>query len=96
MRYCLGSPQGCPHAIRAFVLRYPGVPLSLRSDGHENVAYKANQCVFSISIAIIPIRLLCQMQANYSGAEFLPVSLSSQRERKFGLLSSTFQVVVVP
>ena len=74
----------------------PGYLCPFDDEGHENVAYKANQCVFSISIAIIPIRLLCQMQANYSGAEFLPVSLSSQRERKFGLLSSTFQVVVVP
>ena len=39
-------------------------------DGHENIAYKVNQCVLSISNAIIPIRVLCQMQANSdSGAE---------------------------
>ena len=60
-------------------------------DGHENVAYKAKPCVLSNSIAIIRIRLLCQMQPNYSGAEFLPVSLSSQRERKFRLRSFSFK-----
>ena len=27
--------------------------------------------IFSVSIVIIPTRLLCQMQANFSGAEFL-------------------------
>ena len=27
--------------------------------------------IFSVSIVIIPTRLLCQMQANSSGAEFL-------------------------
>ena len=52
-------------------------------DGHENIAYKVNQCVLSISNAIIPIRVLCQMQANSdSGAEFLPVSLTQNVEHK--------------
>ena len=78
-RLCFTVPRG----TSVPTLRYR------EGDDHENVAYKANQSVLSISIAIIPIRLLCQMQANYSGAEFLSVSLSSQRARKFGLLSFT-------
>ena len=37
----------------------------------ENVAWKSEFTFFSVSIVIIPTRLLCQMQANSSGAEFL-------------------------
>ena len=41
------------------------------ADNHENVAWKSEFIFFSVSIVIIPTRLLCQMQANSSGAEFL-------------------------
>ena len=41
------------------------------ADSHENVAWKSEFIFFSVSIVIIPTRLLCQMQANSSGAEFL-------------------------
>ena len=40
-------------------------------------------CVLSISIAITPNHLLCQMQANPFWAEFLRTISSSERERKF-------------
>ena len=40
-------------------------------------------CVLSISIAITPNHLLCQMQANPFWAEFLRTILSLERERKF-------------
>ena len=36
--------------------------------------------IFSVSIVIIPTRLLCQMQANFSGAEFLSTICISWRE----------------
>ena len=38
-------------------------------------------CLLSISIAIFPIPLLCQMQPNSSGVEFI-TTISSFRERK--------------
>ena len=38
------------------------------ADNHENVAWKSKFIFFSLSIVIIPTRLLCQMQANSSGA----------------------------
>ena len=41
------------------------------ADSHENVAWKSEFIFFSVSVVIIPTRLLCQMQANSSGAEFL-------------------------
>ena len=41
------------------------------TDNHENVARTREFTFFSVSIVIIPTRLLCQMQANSSGAEFL-------------------------
>ena len=41
------------------------------ADSHENVAWKGELIFFSVSIVIIPTSLLCQMQANSSGAEFL-------------------------
>ena len=41
------------------------------TDNHENVEWKGEFTFFSVSIVIIPTRLLCQMQANSSGAEFL-------------------------
>ena len=41
------------------------------TDNHENVPWKREFTFFSVSIVIIPTRLLCQMQANSSGAEFL-------------------------
>ena len=41
------------------------------ADSHENVAWKSELIFFSVSIVIIPTSLLCQMQANSSGAEFL-------------------------
>ena len=36
------------------------------ADSHENVAWKSEFIFFSVSIVIIPTRLLCQMQANSS------------------------------
>ena len=41
------------------------------ADSHENVAWKSEFIFFSVSIMIILTCLLCQMQANSSGAEFL-------------------------
>ena len=41
------------------------------ADSHENVAWKSEFIFFSVSVVIIPTRLLCQMQANSSRAEFL-------------------------
>ena len=41
------------------------------ADSHENVAWKSELIFFSVSIVFIPTNLLCQMQANSSGAEFL-------------------------
>ena len=38
---------------------------------HENVAWKSELTFFSVSVVIIPIRLLCHMQVNSSEAEFL-------------------------
>ena len=38
---------------------------------HENFAWKKGIRIFSVSIVIIPTCLLCQMQADPSGAEFL-------------------------
>ena len=50
-------------------------------DCHENVAWKSDFIFFSVSIVIIPARLLCQiMHSNYSGAEFLQPYPSSWRE----------------
>ena len=66
---------------RSFVYRPPAwrrwrnVKTTLKdtttADSHENVALKSEFKFFSVSIVIIPTRLLCQMQANSSGAEFL-------------------------
>ena len=42
-----------------------------KADSHENVTWKSEFIFFSVSIVIIPTRLLCQMQANSSGTEFL-------------------------
>ena len=39
--------------------------------------------IFSVSIVIIPTRLLCQMQANSSGAEFLSTISKFIKRRKF-------------
>ena len=36
--------------------------------------------IFTFSIVIIPTRLLCQMQSNFSGAEFLSTYPSPWRE----------------
>ena len=41
------------------------------ADSHENVAWKSEFIFFSVSIVIIPTRLLCKMQVNSSRAEFL-------------------------
>ena len=41
------------------------------ADSHENVAWKSELIFFSASIVFIPTNLLCQMQPNSSGAEFL-------------------------
>ena len=39
--------------------------------------------IFSVSIVIIPTRLLCQMQANFSGAEFLSTISKYTRRMNF-------------
>ena len=49
--------------------------------------------IFSVSIVIIPTRLLCQMQANSSGAEFL--SIISKFIKRNIILSLLVYVVVV-
>ena len=57
---------------------------------HENVAWKSDFILFSVSIVIIPARLLCQIiQANYSGAEFLQPYPRSWREWILSLLQFT-------
>ena len=56
---------------------------NLTADSHENVAGKVNTH-FSVSIVIIPTHLLCQMQANSSGAEFLStISKFIKRNKNF-------------
>ena len=42
-----------------------------KADNHEKVAWKREFTFFSVSIVIILTRLLCQMQANFAGTEFL-------------------------
>ena len=49
-------------------------------DGHQNLAWKLN--LFSISNAITPTHLLCQMQENSFWAEFLPKKRHIQRQKK--------------
>ena len=39
--------------------------------------------IFSVSIVIIPTRLLCQMQANSSGAEFLSTIFKFMKRMNF-------------
>ena len=39
--------------------------------------------IFSVSIVIIPTRLLCQMQANSSGAEFLSIMSKFMKRMNF-------------
>ena len=41
------------------------------ADSHENLTWKSEFIFFSVSIMIILTCLLCQMQADSSGAEFL-------------------------
>ena len=50
---------------------------------HENVAWKSEFTFFSVSIVIIPTRLLCQMQANSSGAEFLTTISTFMKRMNF-------------
>ena len=58
------------HVLRKYIYRV-FLKDTTTADGHENVAWKSEFIFFSVSIVIIPTRLLCQMQANSSGAEFL-------------------------
>ena len=44
---------------------------TMTADSHENIAQKSEFIFLSVSIVIIPTHLLCRMQANLSGAEFL-------------------------
>ena len=52
------------------------------ADSHENVAWKSEFIFFSVSIVIIPTRLLCQIQANSSGAEFLSTTSKFIKRKK--------------
>ena len=65
----------CIHACIGHVLREYIYRKILRdtmtADSHENIARKSEFIFFSVSIVIILNRLLCRMQANLSGAEFL-------------------------
>ena len=42
-----------------------------KADSHENLTWKSEFIFFSVSIMIILTCLLCQMQADSSGAKFL-------------------------
>ena len=50
---------------------------------HKNVAWKSEFTFFSVSIVIIPTRLLCQVQANSSGAEFLSTISNFMKRMNF-------------
>ena len=54
------------HVLRKYIYRE-----FLKDTTTETSQGKVNSYFFSVSIVIIPTRLLCQMQANSSGAEFL-------------------------
>ena len=58
------------HVLREYIYRKI-MKDTMTADSHENIARKSEFIFFSVSIVIIPTRLLCQMQANSSGAEFL-------------------------
>ena len=59
------------HILRKYIYR-DFLKDTTTADSHdENVSWKSEFIFFSVSIVIIPTRLLCQMQANSSGAEFL-------------------------
>ena len=58
------------HVLRKYIYR-EFLKDTTTADSHENVAWKSEFIFFSVSIVIIPTRLLCQMQVNSSGAEFL-------------------------
>ena len=58
------------HILRKYIYR-EFLKDTTTADGHENVAWKSEFIFFSVSIVIIPTRLLCQMQVNSSRAEFL-------------------------
>ena len=58
------------HVLRKYIYREI-LKDTMTADNHENIARKSEFIFFSVSIVIIPTRLLCQMQANLSGAEFL-------------------------
>ena len=59
------------HVLRKYLYLREFLKDTTTADSHENVAWKSEFIFFSVSIVIIPTRLLCQMQANSSGAEFL-------------------------
>ena len=58
------------HVLREYIYRKI-LKDTITADSHENIARKSAFIFFSVSIVIIPTRLLCRMQANLSGAEFL-------------------------
>ena len=55
----------------------------MTADSHENIARKSEFMFFSVSIMIIPTDLLCQMQANLSGAEFLSTMSKFMKRMNF-------------
>ena len=69
-KYKLRLITGISHVLRKYIYR-EFLKDTTMADSHKNVAWKSELIFFSVSIMIIPTRLLCQMQANSSGAEFL-------------------------
>ena len=50
-------------------------------DGSKNVAFEKN-CVISDSVAFIPIRWKCQMQAHFLGVDLLGTTLKFRKRKK--------------
>ena len=61
-----GNHAGIGHVLPKYIYKE-----FLKKYHDGNVAWKSEFTFSSVSIVIIPTRLLCQMQANSSGAELL-------------------------
>ena len=55
----------------------------MTADSHENLTWKSEFIFFSVSIMIILTCLLCQMQADSSGAEFLSTTSKFMKRMNF-------------
>ena len=77
----------CIHACIGHILRksiYREILKdTMTADSRENIARKSEFMFFSVSIVIIPTGLLCQMQANLSGAEFLSTMSKFMKRMNF-------------